>query len=258
MSEAIQKLGYGFIDDRDESLRSKTGGQFGLNVGAFITKFELNPMSGKDKTPGDALDITVTISDKEFTKKIFPVSKIYDKNGNEITDVNSEAYIKGFNTEIKQTNAVILHFLKTVGVTEERIRTAFTTPVNSFASFINGLVTLLPPNFTAVPIDVFLEYQWDIAEGQDQKFLQLPKNMKGGYFACPAQPGTWIAERDAKEGLIYRNQNGAEHPFSRDKAFMESKKALQEKAGEENVGQSALAAAAGVVPGNGAAQKSTW
>lgn len=258
MSEAIQKLGYGFIDDRDESLRSKTGGQFGLNQGAFITKFELNPMSGKEKTPGDALDIIVTIGDKEFTKKIFPVSKIYDKNSNEITDVNSAEYIKGFNTELKQTNAVILHFLKALGVTEERIRQAFATPVDLFAAFINGLVGLLPANFQTIPVDVFLEYQWDITEGQDQKFLQLPKNMKGGYFACPAQPGVFVAEKDDKEGLIYRNQNGAQHPFDRDKAFMEGKKAKQEKAGEEDAGQTALAAAAGVQPGNGAAQKSTW
>lgn len=258
MSEAIQKLGYGYIDDRDESLRSKTGGQFGLNVGAHITKFELNTMSGKDKTAGDALDIVVAVGDKDFTKKIFPVSKIYDKAGNEITDVNSPEYIKGFNTEIKQTNAVILHFLKALGVSEERIRQAFATPVYSFGEFINGLVALLPANFSTIPVDVFLEYQWDIADGQDQKFLQLPKNMKGGYFACPAQPGTWVAERDAKEGLIYRNQNGAQHPFDRDKAFMEGKKANQEKAGEESAGQSALAAAAGIQPGNGAAQKSTW
>lgn len=258
MSETIQKLGYGFINDRDESLRSKTGGQFGLNVGAFMTKFELNPMSGKNKSQGDALDIVISVADKDFNNKIFPVSKIYDKNGNEIADVNSVEYIKGFNKEILQTNAVILHFLKAVGVTEDRIRQAFGTPVASFAEFINGLAALLPANFNTFPLDIFLEYQWDISEGQDQTFLQLPKNMKGGYFACPAQVGTWIAEKDSKEGLIYRNQNGAIHPFNRDKNFMEGKKANQQKTGDEDAGKTALAAAAGVVPGNGAAQKSTW
>lgn len=258
MSEAIQKLGYGFIDDRDPSLKSKTGGKFGLNAGSFITKFELNSLSGKDKTAGDALDITVAVADKDFMQKIYPVTKVFDKNNNELTDVNSAEYIKGFNEEMKQKNAVILHFLKSLGVTEDRIRQAFATPVDSFASFINGLVALLPANFQTIPVDVFLEYQWTIGEGQDRTHLQLPRNMKGGYFACSAQPGTWTEERDEKGGLLYRNQNGAIHPFERDKNFMEGNKAIQQIEGQENAGQSALAAAAGVQPGNGAAQKSTW
>lgn len=258
MSEAIQKLGYGFIDDRDPSLKSKMGGKFGLNAGVNITKFELNQFSGKDKTAGDALDITVAVAEKDFSMKIYPVTKIYDKNNNEITDVNSADYIKGFNEEIKQKNAVILHFLKALGVTEDRIRQAFATPVDSFAAFINGLVALLPPNFQTIPVDVFLEYQWQISEGQDRTYLQLPKNMKGGYFACPAQIGVWVEEKTAEGKLIYRNQNGAIHPFERDKNFMEGNKANQQIEGQENAGQSALAAAAGIQPGNGAAQKSTW
>ena len=256
MSE-FKKIGYGYIDDNDPSLRSKVGGKFGLNAGAFVTKFELNPKSGKDGADGDALDIAVLVGEKEFTMKVYPVTKVYDKKGVEITNENSKEFADAFNAEVTQKNAVILHMLKAVGVTEQQIRTAFATPVDSFAQFINGLVALLPADFKSRPIDIFLEYQWNISDGQDRTYLQLPRNMKGGGFACPAQPGTWTEER-VEGKLIYRNQNGANHPFERDKSFMEGNKANQQIEGQDN--NAALAAAAGMAsaPGNGAAKAGTW
>ena len=257
MSE-FKKNGYGYIDDNDPSLRSKVGGKFGLNAGAFITKFELNSKSGKDGADGDALDIAVLVGEKEFTMKIYPVTKVYDKKGVEITNENTKEYADGFNAEIAQKNAVILHMLKSVGVTEQQIRAVFASPVDSFTQFINGLVSLLPADFKTRPVDIFLEYQWSISDGQDRTYLQLPRNMKGGYFACSAQVGTWTEE--IVEGkLIYRNQNGQVHPFERDKNFMEGNKANQQIEGQDT--NAALAAAAGMgatVPGNGAAKAGTW
>lgn len=256
MSE-LKKNGYGFIDDTDSSLRTKQGGKFGLNTGAFVTKFELNSKSGKDGADGDALDIAVLIGEKEFTMKVYPTTKVYDKKMVEITDTNSKEYIDGFNADIAQKNAVILHLLKSVGVTQEQIRAAFAAPVDSFAAFIGSLVALLPADFKSRPIDIFLEYQWNISDGQDRTYLQLPKNMKGGYFACNAQQGTWTEERTEDGKLTYRNQNGAVHPFDRDKSFMEGNKANQQIEGQDN-NNNALAAAAGMTPGNGAAKAGNW
>lgn len=255
MSE-IQKIGYGFIDDTDASLKTKSGGKFGLNAGtAFMTKFEYNPNSGKDKSLADALDITIQVQEKEFNVKIYPVTKVYDKDSQEITDVTSKEYITGFNAKVSQDNAVILHLLKATGVTEAQIRAAFGTPVTSFVEFINSLVALLPVNFTSKPLDIFLEYQWTISESQDRTFLQLPKNMKGGYFACPAQQGTWIEQRVADK-LTYINEVGTIHPFERDKNFMEGNKAKQQGGQAAN---DALASAANVAPaGNGGAKPATW
>lgn len=254
MSE-IQKVNYGFIDDTDASLKTKAGGKFGLNAGtAFLTKFEHNPNSGKDKSLADALDITIQVQERDFNIKIYPVTKVYDKDSVEITDTSSKEYITGFNAKVTQDNAIILHILKATGVTEAQIRTAFATPVTSFVGFINSLVALLPPNFGSKPLDIFLEYQWDISEGQSRTYLQVPKNMKGGYFACPAQTGTWTEQRiDGK--LTYVNETGTIHPFERDKNFMESKKAYQQ--GGTETANNTLAAAANT-PGVGAAKPSTW
>ena len=125
---------------------------------------------------------------------------------------------------------MITHTLKALGVTEEQIMAKFAVPANSFAEFANNLVSLLPADFKTRPIDVFLEYQWNIADEQDRTFLQFPKNMKGGGFLCPAQPGVWKEER-IDGALSYVNQNGLKHPFTRDKNYMESNKAIQQFAG---------------------------
>jgi len=254
----IQKMGYGYIDDRDESLQSKAGGKFGLNQNVNLDKFELNPNAGSNNSAGDALDVAFKSDGKEFNLRVYPVTKVYTAKGAEITDLTSKEYIEGFNKEVKQKNAVIVHILKAVGVTEEQLKAQFGTPVESFAAFINGLIGLIPSGARSKNLDLFLEYQWEIADGQDRTFLQVPRNMKGGYFVCPAQAGTWT--EDIVEGkLQYKNETGAIHPFTRSKDFMESAKAKLQEAGKTDAA-SQLNAAAGLAPnaGTGTAQTGTW
>lgn len=227
--ETVQKIGFGYIDDTDESLKSKASGKFGLNRG-FLAKFELNKNAGQDGAAQDALDITIKIEDREYRQRIYPVSKVYDSNGNELTDTSSEAYVKAYNETWKQKNAVAIHILKAFR-TEDDIKSALAgaTSFESWATILSGLV---PDDATAKPLDVFLEYQWNIAEGQDRTFLQLPGNMKGGYFVCAAQPGNWDAVVD-ENGLVYKNESGAEHPFSRNANYMGGNKANQQIEGQE-------------------------
>lgn len=253
MSEEIQKVGYGYVDDTDASLKTKSGGKFGLNAGtASLVKFEHNPNSGKDKTPGDALDIAVQVGEKEFTLKVYPVTKVYDSKSVEITDTASKEYIDGYNAKVKQDNAVIIHVLKSVGVTDEQIKSAVQN-VTNFVEFITALVGLLPTDFNKKPLDLFLEYQWQISDGQDRTYLQLPKNMKGGYFIAPAQEGTWEAKKEDGK-LVYVNEKGTVHPFERDKNFMEGHKANQQIEGQEQA-NTTLAQA---IPGTGQAKSGTW
>lgn len=254
MSDVNQKVGYGYVDDTDESLKTKSGGKFGLNAGtASLVKFEHNPNSGKDKSAGDALDIAVQVGEKEFTLKIYPVTKVYDSKSVEITDTNSKEYIDGYNAKVRQDNAVIIHVLKSVGVTDEQIKSAVQN-VTNFVEFITALVGLLPTDFNKKPLDLFLEWQWQISEGQNRTYLQLPKNMKGGYFICPAQEGPWNEVRGEDGTLRYVNDKGTEHPFTRDKNFMEGNKANQQIEGQE----SANATLAAAIPGTGAAKSGTW
>ena len=227
MSEEM--IGFGFQSDTDESLVSKGGfGVFGLNQNARITKFEYNPNAGKDGSPGDALDITVTVKEKEFRSRLFAITKVYDKKNNELTDKSSEEYKKIYNAEFTQMNASVIHVLKAL-TTEEAIKAVLTAAKpTTFAAWVQALQTVLPAGYQNKPVDVFLQYQWNIKGDNTMTFLELPKNMKGGYWICTAMIGTYQAVTTAS-GLKYVNENNQEHIFSRDTNFMESNKAIQQK-----------------------------
>lgn len=257
---SAEQFGYGgsFVSDNDKSLQSKSGGTFGLNRGN-LTKFAFNPNAAKEgETPRAAIDIEVTIGDNIFKSWVNPITKVFGKNQEELTDNTTEEYKKAYFEMRNQQYGTVTHYLKAVGVSEENIKRAMET-ATSFESWAQNLVSLLPGDFSTRPVDVFLEYQWKIGLGQDRTFLKLPDNMKGGRFITPHVAGEFEAVH-TPEGLKYvHKENKSEHPFARNKNFMESNKAKQQGVGANNGpapvsgnGQSAIN------PGNGAAKKSSW
>lgn len=265
MSE-VQKIGFGAIDDTDDSLQSKQGGKFGLNTG-FFTKLAFNANAGKDGSAGNAVDIEVMIGDKEFRRRIYDVTRVYDKDGNQVTDVNSPEFINGYNESMTQNMAVIIHAIKATGVSQQQINTALATPPANFVDWANTILALVPADYTAKPIDIFLEYQWQIADDQDRTYLQLPKNMKGGYFLSASVSGdfkevnTWTEvnqktnEEEVKNGLAYKDASDTIHPIKKSQSFMESPKAYQQIDGQDNAAQNAVNNA---VPQGTNAKASTW
>lgn len=233
-----QLQGYGFVSDSDESLKTKTGAKFGGNFGvAFLTKFAYNANVAKEGQPArEAIEIEVTIGERPYKEWINPVDQVKDKNNVEITDKTSPEYIAGFNALIVQQNATVTHYLKSVGVTEEAMRAAFANPPVSFADYAQRVCALLPIGYDKKPLDLFLEYQWNFGKKQDgslndKTYPTLPKNMKGGYFIVPAQPGVWVEQRGEDGRLSYTNSNGQKHPFERDANFMSSNKGTQQVLG---------------------------
>lgn len=266
--DQLQGYGGSHIEDTDESLRSKQGGRFGLNTPAFLTRFAYRPAEGES---GEAIEIFTNLNGKEFKVWISPITQVYVKapagqQGTVATkDFSTPEAIKAYNEELTQHKAVITHVLKAVGVSEEAIKTAALQPANSFAEYAQRMVSLVPADYTNKPLDLFLEYQMQPGKDQSITFLQMPKNMKGGYFLIPAQPGTWTEAKDDKGGLVYKNAQGAEHPFTRDKGFLDSRKGYQTDASGNRLDGSGQAAPhAGDTPmsasqaGNGAAKQSTW
>jgi len=249
-----QIQGYGFVSDSDESLKTKSGARFGGNFGvATLAKFAYNSNVAKEgQEPREAIEVIVKVGDKENKDWINPVTKVVDKNNVEITDKTSAEYINGFNALMSQQNAVVTHYLKAVGVTEEAMKAAFINPVVSFADYAQRVCALLPIGYDKKPLDLFLEYQWNIGKKQDgtlndKTYPTLPKNMKGGYFIVPAQPGVWVEERGEDKSLCYKNSNGQKHPFERDANFMTGNKGTQQV-----LGQAAGAGAMGSAPASAA------
>src|SRR6218665_100647 len=239
-----EQLKYGFISDNDDSVKGKSGGygQFGLNTGN-ISHFAFNPYAGRDGTEMNAIDVTIKTGEKEYRKRFFEISRLYGKGG-EIADRSSAEYKNAYKDAMGQLVAVMVHLLKAVGVTETAISNALKNGFSDFSSWAKVVTSLAPLNYAEKPVDFFLEYQWEIQQGQNKTYLELPKNMKGGKFLCPhiepvggswTEQRTWqlenpnkIAKIETMTGLRYIDAGQNIHPFKRDKMYMESRKAIQQ------------------------------
>jgi hypothetical protein len=211
---------YGYQDSGDLA-PGKQGGKFGLNTGAFVTKFEYNPNAGSDGSAGDAIDLTIQIGEREYRHRFFPISKVF-KDGSEITDTNSQEYKDGIAKETSQLNAMLTDIVK-VFVDEETLKTALATPISSFKNYAEILQRLVQsaPNWQKVPVDVFLQYQWKPSGDNDRTYLELPKNVKHGLFITKSFGEGFVEERTSGH-LKYVNEEGIQHPFKRGEWFLGS------------------------------------
>lgn len=255
----IEKMGFGVVNDADESLKSKVGGSFGLNAGINFTKVAYNANAGKDGGPADAVDISIKIGDREYKNRIYDITGDLYNSKNTLVSPGDAEYNALYNAELKQRMAVILHAVKATGVTQETLNTALATELPTFAEWANVVCSLIPVDYTTRPVDVFLQYQWNIKEGQERTFLEMAKNMKGGYFLCPSvkATGEWTAVND-EHGLRYVDEADKEHPFTRNKNFMQSPKAYQQVEGEENGPDGATSNSNFTEAAASAASKSSW
>ena len=212
---------YGYQDSGDLA-PGKQGGKFGLNTGAFVTKFEFNPNAGKDNAAAEAIDFTVQVGEREYRHRFFPITKVFAKEGGEITDVSSEAYKEAFKKELDQFNAVIGDIVACF-VSRENLKIALATPIPSFKDFANIVTRLVQatPNWQKKPVDVFLQYQWSPSGDNDKTYLELPKNVKHGSFIV-ASEGVGFKEIKTPTSLKYVKEDGTEHTFKRGEWFLES------------------------------------
>lgn len=229
------------VEADDKSLAGKSSGVFGLNKGN-ITKFAFNDKAGTGGTDGNAVDMTVTTNGREYYNRFFLNLEVYGKDNN-LLKPGEEGYDVAFFNHYSQIIAVIKHGLGSLGISKEAMNTVLTGMDNTkLVDGIQKLLSLVPNGFESKDVDVFLEYQWKISDGQDRTFLQLPKTMKGGEFLIPSvsSQGSWKEVRTG-EGLSYVDDSGNKHPFTRTESFMESPKGTQQGAGAANVAQDVAA-----------------
>lgn len=212
---------YGYTG-AEEVTPGKQGGVFGLNQGVFVTKFEFNPNAGKDGTPGEAVDFTVQIQEREYMKRLFPITKVFGENG-EITDTNSKEYEEGFAKEVKLLNAELTSIVEAF-VGEEAVKAALNVPIRGFKDFAMILERLVKsvPNWDKTPVDVFLQYQWAPKGDNTRTYLELPKNVKQGIYITKSDSLNYTEVRTDTSLKYVVEDQGIEHPFKRGKWFVES------------------------------------
>lgn len=215
--------GYGYQDSSSVG-PGKASGKFGLNQGVFVTKFEYNPNGGKDGAAQDVIDLSVQVQEKEYMIRFFPVSKVYAKEGGgELTDPSTQEYKDQYAKEVALLSATLSDIVKAF-VSEEDLKLALATPINSFADYAKILERLVKsvPNWQKQAVDIFLEYQWKPTGSNTRTFLTLPKNVKQGTFICKAIPGVTFKEERTDTHLKYIAEDGSLHPFKRTKWYVEN------------------------------------
>lgn len=238
-----------FLSDSAEELKGKGGARnFGLNQGFIISKYEFNPNASADGSPNPALDINLTSKDgSTIYYTIYGNPTIFDANGNILEDTSSEEYQKKFRAEVATLQGVLTHFAKLVYTEEEYKKLLTDTNPTSAAELLQFSAKVMSKAvIEKTPIEVFLQYQWSIKKDNDRTFLELPKNLKDGYFLSKATKGPWKEVRD-EEGLRYLDNEGNEHIFKRSANYLTTNKAIEQVKG----GASANAVAAAAMNSNG-------
>lgn len=227
MSETTTGAEYGYQDDNVK----QNPFDFGLNAGVtYLKDFKWIPNGGKDGAEQPALEIIFTINDTDKSYRKFPVIQGFGKNQEKITDPSS----KEFKDAVMEFNATIVHILRAFA-DEITVQTALAKKVNDFKDFCKMAAGVLPKEYSKKKLDIFLQYQWKMAEDRDRTYLDIPVNMKHGKWLCPAVPGTWEEHKvenpadSVREALYYTNEKGEKHPFVRKGWFMNSNFASQQR-----------------------------
>ncbi len=199
------------VNETSDDLQSKGGVGFGLQENAKLTKFELD----KENQYGPQIVGEVTLTNGPVLKWWLNLQVHPDAKDEEAELINKFAAIK--------------HVIKAVGVTDEQIAKA-TANVTDFIDGVEKVLGLLPNDFATKPVDVFTEWQLNIPNGQEQTFVTLPGNMKGGRFICPHVDavGSWKEEVAPKEYIKYKDDAGNTHPLEKGVAFMMSARSYQQ------------------------------
>ena len=237
-----QLMGYGYSSDDVKPFNL----HFGLNNNTFLKKFEFNPNAGKDNTAGEAIDLSFDIAGTERNLRLFPVDpdKVYDKERKLITDKKSTEYVKAYNDTVKSLGAMITHVLHCFSDDQEGIKAALSKPFASFKQYALQAKALLPANFSQQELDIFLQYQWNVSQGKNTTYLEIPRAMKHGRWLCRhIEPvGTWKEERyeeqnsgEPEKALRYVDDAGNKHPFTKSAWFMSNKFARRTNADGETI-----------------------
>lgn len=199
--------------------------KFGLNQKVFLKSFAFNPSGGANGTASNVADITLLVGGKEVRTRVFEINMPKDRN----LVAGTPEYTEALNNDRKKMAAYLCSFV-TCFVTKEQLQQALSQPIASFESYIQVLSTAImrTPNWQNLPLDLFCQYQYSIAQGKEQTYLEIPKTVGYGSIICPHVPGNFVEER-TDTVLQYRDTvTGNLHPFQRSEFFLQQPSATKQ------------------------------
>lgn len=260
----LQNLWGVYQSDEDTSLQATASNmKFGLNQNVLLTRFEYTNLTGAGNTEGNPaiiveFNINGTVKNTRIYDPTVEGGKVYYR-GKQVLDANSPDYQAGKIEAIKQAKALVTHYVKASGKTEEQVKAAFSTGITSFAGLAQVASSLLQDVIVSKkPLDLFLQYQNKIQGNATQTFLDIPGNLAYGSFVTPHMPavGEWKEENSwvekdesgndiAKSGIRYVDEAGNVHRFHRDETFTKAKVASQQTKADANTSAMNTTASAG-------------
>ena len=228
---ATEKKNLFLTKETDKDLTSSLSGVFGLNHRAQVTTLEFTDKGGKDKNQ-PTINLGVTIEDREYKAwlDLTEGRKLFVKG--ELAGPDADGYEDALYRDLKQKIAVVRSFLLAVKVPMNTLDAVCATAASE-DDIIEGfkiIVNAAPDGFHKKYVDVFLEYQSKIRQGQKSTYLELPSNMNYGIFICAAvkPEGEWKENLVEGTSLTYVDDKGNVHPITKSKTFLASKKASQQ------------------------------
>lgn len=246
----------GFVSDNETKSSSM---KFGLNQNCKLVRFEYNPaIEFKSGDTGEGVEAELSINGAPMKFNIFPPKKVYFK-GQEITNPQHPEFRKAI-TDLKRR---IFHMAKCF-TTEDKLIEAVAVP-KTFGDFIKAVVDTFDDGWQDKDIDVFLQYQWQLREGQERKYLEIPKKTSQGAFMLPSVTGDFkefkviddsvtmggseVAKVENNKfsyngfeypvkknvSLMYIASNGDVHPFNRSQWFIENGWGQADDGAEDNL-----------------------
>lgn len=210
--------------------------KFGLNPKCTLVSITYNEdCRGENSTaelPVEACDIVFMIGDKEFLHRIMSPKGLYVDS---VLSTTPESVKKALTENVVMPIGCILECFVSTSDIAKAFTTTFPKLKFEFKNIINMFANLLPKGFENQLIDLFLQYEGDLREGQTRTYLKIAKNVKQGIFATKHIEGEFKAvvktnpSNDDANALLYVREDGVKHRFTRNGWFMKSKFAIQQQ-----------------------------
>lgn len=210
--------------------------KFGLNQKCTLQSITYNEdCRGENSTsevPVEAVDITFLVGEKEFLHRIMSPKGMYVDG---VLSTTPENIKKALSENVVMPIGCILECFILPSDIAKAYTSTFPRLTFNFKNLVEMFVKLLPKDFATTAIDLFLQYEGDLREGQTRTYLKLPKNVKQGVFACKHIEGDFKPvvknnpSSDDANALIYIREDGVKHRFTRNGWFMKSKFASQQQ-----------------------------